>query len=56
VNSIQKFALIDAGILQVIRKIDRSVVINTLQSGNDWVIDHLPSRSASLADDSDYDF
>jgi hypothetical protein len=55
VNSIGKFALIDDCILQVVRKLDRSVVINTFQSGNDFVLDLVPSESASLADDTDYD-
>jgi hypothetical protein len=56
VKSIGKFALIDDGVLQVVRKLDRSVVINTFQSGNDFVLDLVPSESASLADDPDYDF
>jgi hypothetical protein len=56
VKSIGKFALIDDGGLQIIRKIDRSVVINTFQSGNDFVLDLVPSESASLAEDTDYDF
>jgi hypothetical protein len=56
VKSIEKFALIDDGVLQVVRKLDRSVVINTFQSGNDFVLDLVPSESASLANDTDYDF
>jgi hypothetical protein len=56
VKSIGKFALIDDGILQVVRKLDRSVVINTFQSGNDFILDLVQSESASLADDTDYDF
>jgi hypothetical protein len=56
VKSIGKFALIDDGVLQVIRKLDRSVVINAFQSGNDFVLDLVPTESASLADDTDYDF
>jgi hypothetical protein len=56
VKSIGKLALIDDGVLQVVRKLDRSVVINTFQSGNDFVLDPVPSESASLADDTDYDF
>jgi hypothetical protein len=56
VKSIGKFALIDDGVLQVVRKFDRSVVINTFQSANDFVLDLVPSESASLADDMDYDF
>jgi hypothetical protein len=55
-KSIEKFGLIDDGVLQVIRKLDRSVVINTFQSGNDFVLDLVTTESASLADDTDYDF
>jgi hypothetical protein len=56
VKSIGKYALIDDGILQVVRKLDRSVVIHTFQSGNNFVLTLVPSESASLADDTDYDF
>jgi hypothetical protein len=56
VKSIGKFALIDDGVLQVVRKLDRSVVINTFQSGYDFVLDLVRSESGSLADDMDYDF
>jgi hypothetical protein len=56
IKSIGKFALIDDGVLQVVRNLDRSVVIYTFQSGNDFVLDLVPSESASLADDTDYDF
>jgi hypothetical protein len=56
VKSIGKFTLIDHGVLRVVRKLDRSVVINTFQSGNDFVLDLVPSESASLADNMDYDF
>jgi hypothetical protein len=56
VKSIGKFALIDDGVLQVVRKLDRSVVINTFQSGNEFVLDHVPSETSSLADDTDYVF
>jgi hypothetical protein len=56
VKSIGKFALIDDGVLQVVRKLNRSVVINTFQSGNDFVLDLVPNESASLADETDYDF
>jgi hypothetical protein len=56
VKSIEKFALSNDGVLQVVRKLDRSVIINTFQSGNDVVLDLVPSESASLADDMDYDF
>jgi hypothetical protein len=56
VKSIEKFALIDDGVLKVVRKLDRSVVRNTFQSGNDLFLDLVPSESASLADDTDYDF
>jgi hypothetical protein len=55
VKSIGKFALIDDGVLQVICKLDRSVVIDTFQSGNDFVFDFVPSESALLANDTDYD-
>jgi hypothetical protein len=53
---IWKFALIDDGVLQVVRKLDRSVVINTFQSGNDFVLDLVLSESGYLTDDTDYDF
>jgi hypothetical protein len=56
VKSVGKFTLIDGGVLQVVRKLDRSVVINTFQSGNNCVLDLVPSKSASLADNTDYDF
>jgi hypothetical protein len=56
VKLIRKFALIDDGILEVVRKIDRSVVINTIQFGNHFVLDLVPSESASLVKDTDYDF
>jgi hypothetical protein len=51
-----KFALIDDGVLQVNRMFDRSVVITIFQSGNNVVLDLIPSESASIADDTDYDF
>jgi hypothetical protein len=44
------------GALQGVRKLDRSVVIITFQCGNDFVLDLVPSESASFADDTDYDF
>jgi hypothetical protein len=56
IKSIGQFALIDDGDLQVVQKLDRSVVINSFQSGNDFVLDLVPSESASLANDTDYDF
>jgi hypothetical protein len=56
VKSIGKFALIDDGVFQVVRNVDRSVIINTFQSGNDVVLELILSESASLADDTDYDF
>jgi hypothetical protein len=56
VKSIGKFALIDDGVLQGVHNFDRSVVINTLQSSNDFVLDLVPIKSTSLADDTDYDF
>jgi hypothetical protein len=43
-------------VLQVVRQLHRSVVINTFQSRNDFVLDLVPSESASFANDSDYDF
>jgi hypothetical protein len=49
-------ALIDDGILQVVRKVDRSVVINTFQSRHDFVFDLELSKSALLANEMDYDF
>jgi hypothetical protein len=55
-ESIGKFTLIHDGVLQIVRKLDRSVVINTVQSGNDFVLDLVPSESVSLADNTDYDF
>jgi hypothetical protein len=51
-----KFALIEDGILQIDQKLDRSVVLNTFQSTNHFVLDCLPSESGSLGDDMDYDF
>jgi hypothetical protein len=56
VKLIGQFALINDGVLQVVRKLDRSVVINTFQSSYDFVLDLVLSKSASLADDTDYDF
>jgi hypothetical protein len=56
VKSIGKFAVIDDGGLEVVRKLDRCVVINTSQSGNDFVLDLGPSESASFADETVYDF
>jgi hypothetical protein len=56
VKSIGKFALIDNDVLQAVRKLDRSVVVNAVQSGNDFVLDLEQSESASLANDTDYDF
>jgi hypothetical protein len=53
---IGSFALIDDGGLQGVRTLDRSVVINTFQFGNDLVLDLVATESASLADDTDYDF
>jgi hypothetical protein len=38
IKLIGTFALIDDGVLQVVRKLDRSVVINTLRTGNDFVL------------------
>jgi hypothetical protein len=53
---IAKFVLIDNGVIQVVRKFDRAVVLHTFQSDNDFVLDLVPSESASLAQGSDYDF
>jgi hypothetical protein len=55
VKSIGRFTLIDEDLLQVVRKSDRSVVINTFQSGNDFVLDLIPSESAAPASDSEYE-
>jgi hypothetical protein len=54
VTSIKKFPLIDDSLLQVIPKLDRSMVINTFQSGNIFILDHILSKSISLDDDTDY--
>jgi hypothetical protein len=43
----------DDGILQVDRIFDRCEVIHTFQSGYNFVLDLIPSESASLADDMD---
>jgi hypothetical protein len=53
VKSIGKYSLIDDGALEIVRKLDRSVVIHTFQSGYDFVLDFVLSESASLADDTD---
>jgi hypothetical protein len=50
------FALIDVRGLEVVYKLDRSVVIDTIQSGNDCVLDLVPTESASLADDTNNEF
>jgi hypothetical protein len=55
IKSIGKFALIDDGVLQVVPKIDRSVVINTFQSINDFALDLVQSESASPANDIDHE-
>jgi hypothetical protein len=54
VKSMGKFALINDGILQVVRKLGRSVVINTFQSGNNFVLDLVPSESPLIVDGTDY--
>jgi hypothetical protein len=56
VKSIGKFDRIDDGGLQVVRKFDRSVVINRFQSSNDFVLDIVPTKSASLVDDTEHDY
>jgi hypothetical protein len=48
--------VIDDGVLQWVRQLDRSVVINTFQSGDDFVLDLELIESGSLTDDTDYDF
>jgi hypothetical protein len=55
VKLIGKFALIDVGILKVVHKLDRSVLRNIFQTGNEFVRDLLVSESASLNDDPNYD-
>jgi hypothetical protein len=47
--------LINDGLLKVVRKFDRSVVINTYQSSNDFVLNLIRSESALLAEDTDYE-
>jgi hypothetical protein len=56
IRLIEKFALIDDGVLQMIHKLNISEDINTLQSGNDFVLDLVLSESASLVNDRDYKF
>jgi hypothetical protein len=56
VKLIGKFALINDRVLQVVHKSDRSVGINTFQSGNDVVVDLISSESASRADNTDDEF
>jgi hypothetical protein len=56
IKSIGKLALVDDCILQFVCKNDRSLVINTFQSGNDFVLDLVLSESASGARKTDYDF
>jgi hypothetical protein len=53
---IGKFALVDVGVLQVVCKIDRSVLINTFPSSNDCVFDLIRSESSSVLYDTDFDF
>jgi hypothetical protein len=43
-------------VLQVVRLLDRSGVLTISQSGNDYVLDLVPSESQSLVHDPDYDF
>jgi hypothetical protein len=56
VKSIEKFTLINDGILQVGSKLDRSIVRIASLSGNDCILDLIPGESASLADDTAYSF
>jgi hypothetical protein len=53
---IEKFAMIDDDHLQVVRRFVRSVIINTIQSGNDCDLDLVLSQYASLSDDTEDDF
>jgi hypothetical protein len=56
VKSIGNFTLINDSVLQIIRKLVRSLVINTFQSGNDFVLDLVSSECPSLANDMGYEF
>jgi hypothetical protein len=56
VKSIGKCALINDSVIQVVRRLDTSVRIKSFKSGNDFVLDLVPSEYASLADDMHYDF
>jgi hypothetical protein len=56
VKSIGKFAIINHPISQVVPKLDSSAVSNPFQSKNNFVLDLVPSKSASLANDTNYDF
>jgi hypothetical protein len=47
VKSIGKFALIDDGVFQVVRKLDKSVIINTFESSNEFVRDRVRSESVT---------
>jgi hypothetical protein len=53
VKLIGKSILIDEGVLQVVQNLAKSVVINIFQSGNDFVLDLVWSKSASLANDTE---
>jgi hypothetical protein len=55
VKSIWKVVLINDGVSQVVHKLDKSVIILTFQSGNEFIHDPVQSESGSLADDTDYE-
>jgi hypothetical protein len=54
VKSIGKFILIDDGMSQIVRKLDRSLIINTFQSSNNVILHLSQSESTSLTSDTDY--
>jgi hypothetical protein len=56
VESIGMFAMTNNGGLEIVGKIDRSVVGDIFPFGNDFVLGLVLIESASLADDTDYDF
>jgi ubiquitin C-terminal hydrolase len=48
--------MVDNSILQIVRMVDRSVVINTFQSSNNFILDCIPSEYTSFTNDMDYNF
>jgi hypothetical protein len=56
VKSIGKYSLITDGVLLRVYKVYRSVIINNVQSGNNFVLALVPNESVLLADEIDYDF